>query len=110
MELTPTIMALRERFTKTVEDELRRIARSSGTVNEDEISSLARSVVNKLLHDPLTELKASAADVDQTLLIASVRRLFALDSAQTEDAADDARMVSLPQLTPAKAGGGSDSK
>jgi hypothetical protein len=39
---------------------------------------MSRSLVNKLLHQPMIELKAGAGEPDGALLIDAVRRLFAL--------------------------------
>jgi hypothetical protein len=39
---------------------------------------MGRSLVNKLLHQPMTQLKAGAGEPDGPLLIDAVRRLFAI--------------------------------
>jgi hypothetical protein len=62
-------------------------------------------MVNKLLHQPMTELKAGAGEPDGALLIDAVRRLFALaeeQAAATEDAsAQPTAEAQITQLTAA---------
>ena len=53
------------------------------------LEAMSRSLVNKLLHQPMTELKAGAGQPDGALLIDAVRRLFAL--------ADDDEQARRPQ-------------
>ena len=43
------------------------------------IEAMSRSLVNKLLHHPMTELKSGAGDPGGALLIDAVRRLFRLE-------------------------------
>jgi glutamyl-tRNA reductase len=88
LELAPTIVALRKRFGEVAEGELRRaLPRLDGLGEADRkvLEAMSRSLVNKLLHQPMTELKAGAGQPDGALLIDAVRRLFAL-SDDTEDA------------------------
>ena len=81
LELAPTIVALRRRFGQVAEEELRRaLPRLEGLSESDRsvLEAMSRSMVNKLLHQPMTELKAGAGEPDGALLIDAVRRLFAL--------------------------------
>jgi len=81
LELAPTIVALRKRFGQVAEEELRRaLPRLEGLSEADRsvLEAMSRSMVNKLLHQPMTELKAGAGEPDGALLIDAVRRLFAL--------------------------------
>jgi glutamyl-tRNA reductase len=81
LELAPTIVALRKRFGQVAEEELRRaLPRLQGLSESDRsvLEAMSRSLVNKLLHQPMTELKAGAGEPDGALLIDAVRRLFAL--------------------------------
>jgi hypothetical protein len=70
-------------------------------------------MVNKLLHQPMTELKSGAGGPDGALLIDAVRRLFAL----TEDApeakersAEPSGQGKVTQLAAATSGHSGDSK
>ena len=88
LELAPTIVALRKRFGHIADEELKRaLPRLQGAQQSDRavLEAMGRSMVNKLLHQPMTQLKAGAGEPDGALLIDAVRRLFAI----TEDA--DAR-------------------
>jgi glutamyl-tRNA reductase len=81
LELAPTIVALRERFGQIAEEELQRaLPRLEGLSQSDRavLEAMGRSLVNKLLHQPMTQLKAGAGEPDGPLLIDAVRRLFAL--------------------------------
>ncbi len=84
LELAPTIVALRKRFGDIADEELRRtLPRFEGMSDSDRavLEAMGRSMVNKLLHQPMTQLKAGAGEPDGALLIDAVRRLFAI----TED-------------------------
>lgn len=83
LDLTPTIVALRERFREVVRNELERTLPRLG-VGEEERKSLdlmCDAMVNKLLHQPLTELKRGADGPDGAQLIDAARRLFDLEAA-----------------------------
>jgi len=87
LELAPTIVALRKRFGQVAEEELRRaLPRLQGIGDSDRavLEAMSRSLVNKLLHQPMTELKAGAGQPDGALLIDAVRRLFALVDEHSE--------------------------
>jgi glutamyl-tRNA reductase len=81
LELTPTLVALRERVRSVVRGELERTLPRLKSLSEAERKSLevmCDAMVNKLLHRPLTELKRSQNDPDGARLLESVRRLFEL--------------------------------
>ena len=81
LELSPTIVALREQFSRLAEEELQRaLSRLEGFSEADRavLQAMNRSLINKLLHQPLTQLKTGAQEPDGALLIDAVRRLFDL--------------------------------
>jgi glutamyl-tRNA reductase len=81
LELAPTIVALRKRFGEVADEELRRALPRLEGIGDSErsvLEAMSRSLVNKLLHQPMTELKAGAGHPDGALLIDAVRRLFGL--------------------------------
>ncbi len=82
LEVTPTIRALRQRAEevcrKELERSLRRLGKSSA-VEREEVSSLARRLLQELLHRPITCLKKQAGKGDGYLYTATVRDLFDLD-------------------------------
>lgn len=115
LDLTPTIVALRERCRAVVRQELERtMPRLSGLGESDKraLEAMADAIVNKLLHKPLTQLKRGADAPDGAQLIDAARRLFELDtpssiappapSPETADAhTDDA---AVRELSPAAGG------
>jgi glutamyl-tRNA reductase len=115
LELAPTIVALRKRFAEVAEQELRRALPRLDGVNESDravLEAMSRSMVNKLLHQPMTQLKAGAGEPDGALLIDAVRRLFALseeDVGAKEASTEGAGEATITQLTTAAAGSSGES-
>lgn len=82
LELTPTIVALRTRFREVVMAELERTAPRLRSLSDEDRKSLEKmgdAMVNKLLHQPLTELKKGVEADHGGQLLHAVRRLFDLD-------------------------------
>ena len=81
LRVVPTIVTLRKRF-----DEIRRgeFEKALGklSLGDDErarIEHLTESIINKLLHEPISALKKAEADGQGSEVTQAVRRLFALD-------------------------------
>jgi glutamyl-tRNA reductase len=111
LDLAPTIVALRERFgqiaTEELERALPRLASASAS-DRAVLEAMGRSLVNKLLHQPMTQLKAGAGEPDGSLLIDAVRRLFALseeESAAKGVSTGEPKDASVTQLAAAAATG-----
>ncbi len=84
--VVPTIKALRERFMEVARAEAARtLGKMDGASERErkEIERLADSIINKLLHAPLTALKRES---DSDALAAAVRTLFALDEGEASGA------------------------
>jgi glutamyl-tRNA reductase len=82
--VVPTIKALRERFLEVAHAEAQRtLGRLNGASDRDrrEVEMLAESIVNKLLHPPLTVLKRQA---ESEVLVDAVRALFELPDPATQ--------------------------
>jgi glutamyl-tRNA reductase len=82
--VVPTIRALRDRFTEVARAEVDKTIKalrpdSSGAEREQAMRRLADSIVNKLLHSPLTALKAGQDEQEVDQLVTAANRLFALD-------------------------------
>jgi glutamyl-tRNA reductase len=111
LELAPTIVALRKRFAQIAEDELQRALprlESAGPSDRLVLEAMGRSLVNKLLHQPLTQLKSGAGEPDGALLIDAVRRLFDLSEDETaakEASTESAKEGTVTQLSTAAASG-----
>ena len=102
LELAPTIVALRKRFGQVAEEELRRALPRLQSVSESDqavLEAMSRSLINKLLHQPMTELKAGAGEPDGALLIDAVRRLFALSEEEAAPEPPAAQPAPEPQVT-----------
>jgi glutamyl-tRNA reductase len=80
--VAPVIVALREKATDIADDEVAAALRRLGELDADQqkvVERLAHRIVNKLLHDPTTRLKAGAANDAAPCYAHIVRDLFALD-------------------------------
>jgi len=96
LQLTPTIVALRERFRSVVIAELERTTpRLSQATEKDKqmLHAMAEAVVNKLLHGPLAELKRANEHNDDAALLAVTRQLFQLE--------DDVASTTEPEVSEA---------
>jgi glutamyl-tRNA reductase len=112
LELAPTIVALRKRFAEVAEQELQRALPRLDGVDRAVLEAMSRSIVNKLLHQPMTQLKAGAGEPDGALLIDAVRRLFALseeDPGAQAASTDGANEGKVTQLATAAAGSSGES-
>ncbi|MDP6483744.1 MAG: glutamyl-tRNA reductase [Nitrospinota bacterium] len=82
LEVVPTIVSLRERAEavrlKEVAD-LRSRLKGLSPEAEEAVDALTASLVNKLLHSPITELKRRAAGDDAPTFLRVTRSLFGLD-------------------------------
>ncbi|MGB8332437.1 MAG: glutamyl-tRNA reductase [Polyangiales bacterium] len=110
LELAPTIVALRQRFGQIADEELQRtLSRLEGITQSDRavLEAMGRSLVNKLLHQPMTQLKAGAGEPDGALLIDAVRRLFAISDeapSETEPLLESVTETSVTRLSTAASG------
>jgi glutamyl-tRNA reductase len=97
LEVTPTLVALRERVRSIVHGELQRTLPRLKSLSDAERKSLeimCDAMVNKILHRPLTELKRSYAEPEGGLLLESARRLFELGDPSTPPPAPAAETAS----------------
>jgi glutamyl-tRNA reductase len=82
LEVVPTLVALREKFVKVAESETARALAELGPADEKQrkvVERLGESIVNKLLHAPVTQLKRAGVEGGPDLA-AVTRRLFELDA------------------------------
>jgi len=81
LEVTPTILALRERAEEIKRVELERALARLGSLSEQEraiVESLAQGMVNKLLHGSLVTLKSEEHTGSRALYVEAARRFFNL--------------------------------
>jgi glutamyl-tRNA reductase len=82
LEVVPTLVALREKFVGVARSETARALAELGPADEKlrkAVERLGESIVNKLLHAPVTQLKRAGVE-GGTDLAAVTRRLFELDA------------------------------
>ncbi len=81
LKVVPTIVAMRKKIESIREEELgKMLARLPDLTPEERqaISALTSSIVNKILHDPMAELKRQSALKDGHVYANVLRRLFAI--------------------------------
>jgi glutamyl-tRNA reductase len=82
LESVPTIVSLRNKAGEIVQAEMEK---ASGWIHDlkkedqEKIEILVNSIVNKVLHAPVTVLKEESSDISSRDIVAAVRRLFRLD-------------------------------
>jgi glutamyl-tRNA reductase len=80
-EITPLIRSLVDHAESIRQSELdRALARLSSLSDRDRnvVQALSVALVNKLLHDPITQLKAGSSEHDSRVYARTVRDLFSL--------------------------------
>lgn len=82
LEVVPTIVSLREQAEVVRRNELEELhskLKSLSPEEEEAVNALTATLVNKLLHSPITELKRRAASDDAPTYLRVARSLFGLD-------------------------------
>lgn len=82
IEVEPTIKALRQHAEQIRRDELGRLGRKLGDLDEREraaVEAVTRGIVNTLLHEPTVRLKSLADDGSAERYADAVRELFDLE-------------------------------
>jgi glutamyl-tRNA reductase len=81
LEVVPTIVSLQDHLETIRQAEIDRVRGRLGPLSaaqELAIEALTRGIVKKIMHTPISTLKASARDTEATTVIDLVRRLFNL--------------------------------
>ncbi|MDD5558563.1 glutamyl-tRNA reductase [Candidatus Methylomirabilis sp.] len=81
LHVVPTIVAMRKKVESIREEELQKIFAKLQDLTAEErhtISLMTSSIVNKILHDPTTELKRQSAMKEGHLYVNVLRRLFGI--------------------------------
>ncbi|MFB3926509.1 MAG: glutamyl-tRNA reductase [Syntrophales bacterium] len=82
LEAVPTIIDLRRKMEDIMEGEIEKSLfwiNSLGESDKEKVRMLVSSVLNKVLHDPITGLKEASQNSGAVLYIAALRKLFKLD-------------------------------
>ena len=97
VELTPTIVALRERVHGLLRTELERTLPKLelDDAGRRKLEAMCDAMANKVLHQPQTELKQAEAGADGANLVEAVQRLFGLH-AQTPAAGSEPEPAPAP--------------
>jgi glutamyl-tRNA reductase len=78
-DVVPTIRALEERLNHIRESEMDRLRGRLGVLTPEQreaVENLTRSIQNKILHGPITELKNGAGHPDHGALVQLIRKIF----------------------------------
>lgn len=82
LEAVPTIVSLRERVEAIRRRELERALAKLGDLTPEQqavVAAMSQAMVNKILHQPMTELRRHAAERDGHIYTSVLRRLFGLE-------------------------------
>lgn len=82
LESVPTIVSLRNMAGEIVQAEMDKAAGWMSNLNKEDqekIDNLVNSIVNKVLHAPVSVLKEESSDISSRDIVDAVRRLFRLD-------------------------------
>jgi len=82
LDVVPTIVSLRDRVEEIRAAELQKTLSRMGdltSAQRDAITALTTSMMNKILHQPMSELKRRAEHQDGHVYSAVLRRLFGLE-------------------------------
>jgi glutamyl-tRNA reductase len=83
LEVVPAIVSLRNKADSIINNELEKSLSWMRDMNEEEkerIRILAASIVNKILHDPITRLKEESQNGGADPYVAAIMRLFKLEA------------------------------
>ncbi len=82
LDVVPTIVSLRQRVEEIRGAELQKVIGRLGDLSPEQreaVTAMTHAMVNKILHQPMTELKRRAALQDGHLYTSVLRRLFGLE-------------------------------
>ena len=82
LEVVPTIVSLRTKAEEITQAEMEKASNWMQKFDQEEqekIKILVNSIVNKILHTPVSVLKEESSEVGSTDIVATVRQLFRLD-------------------------------
>lgn len=81
LQIVPTIVSLQERLEDIRRCETERLRGKLGGLSpeqEQAVEALTRGIVNKILHEPITQMKSAAQEPEGHKLVDLVRRVFNL--------------------------------
>ena len=81
LEVVPTIVSLQARLEEIRRGEVERLRGKLGPLSpeqEQALDALTRGIINKILHEPMTQLKSAAQQPDSLRIVDIVRKVFNL--------------------------------
>lgn len=88
MEITPTIVAIREKAESICQAELARTLpqlQELSAKQQQSVEKMAHAIANKLLHNPIVFLKGDDSAEEKRRKLAMIRKAFGLDAAGRDD-------------------------
>jgi glutamyl-tRNA reductase len=82
-EVTPTIVSLQQQLESLRQAELEKVQGKLAALTPEQleaVEAMTRSLINKIAHGPIAELRRQAAEPDGVAAIEVIRRVFRLDS------------------------------
>lgn len=82
LDVVPTIAELKEMAESIRNEEVDKIINKLGHLSDkdrNEINAMAKVILSKILHEPVTRLKSRGQDKDQYLYVETLRYLFGLE-------------------------------
>jgi glutamyl-tRNA reductase len=101
LDAVPTILALQQRMEQIRQDEIERLRAKLGPLTAEQqsaIENLTRSIVNKILHPPISALKSASGSEELTTTSEILRALFGLELASHTDGLAHAQEGSSPSI------------
>ncbi len=92
-EAAPIIVRLQEQLERVRREEVEKLRRKLGPVNDEQeaaIEAVTRSLVAKIAHGPIAEIRRNAAHPDGAPMLDAIRRAFRLDEVDALAVADNA--------------------
>lgn len=87
MEVTPTIVAIREKADEIRRAELEKTLPNLENLSDKELQAIEKmtsAIINKILHHPIVYLKKDDSHKDKKVKLAMIRKLFNLDPGNSE--------------------------
>ncbi len=83
LDLVPTIVSLRERAEEIRKQELEKafslLKTSLSDKQKKTIEAMSQAIVNKILHDPIHQIKQAEKQGEEAQLVAALQQLFSID-------------------------------
>ena len=102
LDAVPTILALQQRMEQIRQDEIERLRAKLGPLTVEQqsaIENLTRSIVNKILHSPISALKSASGSDEVTTTSEILRTLFGLELASHTNGFANAEEQSKPSAS-----------